>query len=236
MKRQLGVEGFIISVIISVSLISVDFLLLDQQQQAKAQNQSIYNKILTGLGIIHQARNQTNAFHTYANPTYGMTMNYPANWTYNEGNPIMKAVRQNLSSAQNVSAQNLSSALRTIHFLAYFYPTNVGSNGSVAPPVLVLAVKDNESSMTKYVSEILGQQNKNPHFHLDDRKLAMLGGHKAEQLVYNSIDNEGRPTKTMDIVAVKGNQIYLFLFSSPPQTYANYLRAVANMRDSLLIK
>jgi hypothetical protein len=66
--------------------------------------------------------------------------------------------------------------------------------------------------------------------------ITTLGGYKAEQLVYNSKDKQGRPTKTMNIVAAKGNEIYLFLFSSSPQNYMNYLRSVENMRNSLLIK
>lgn len=222
-----------ISVVLVVLLISLNFVLLHDQQQAKAQ--SLMNKILDAFrGKAGQhGLNQTKILRTYTNASYGVTMNYLTNWTYNQGNPILKSVRQNVSSAQNAS-----STLRTLHFLAYFYPTNLGlENGSFVPPALTLAVVDNveKFSLPQYVNKILNQQNKTT-FHLESKNSTMLGGHLAEKLVYDSTDNEDRPTKTMNVVATNGKEIYLFLFYSSPKDYPTYLRPVEDMRNSLVIK
>ena len=63
-----------------------------------------------------------------------------------------------------------------------------------------------------------------------------LGGHAAEKLEYNGVDNKNKLTKTMNIITMKDNKIYLFVYSSSKANYDKYLPVISNMTNSIMIK
>jgi len=104
---------------------------------------------------------------------------------------------------------------------------------------VTLAIKDNIEpfpSAAKYVEEIVNQhKSNNPNFQPANGSTT-LGTNPAEKLVYESMGNGNQLTKNINIVTMKDNEIYLFLFSSSPTNYIKYLPFVEQMRKSLTMK
>jgi len=213
-------------------LISTNFILLTVPSEVRAQS------INGGLSISNNTVSATNlSQRTYTNPTYGIILKYPDNWTFVPGSIFQKT----LESATKSFPQMIPKLL-PLHFVAYLYPNAiVVSNRTIAPTFVELLAIDNnnKSSLPIYVNDTLNQIKTNSiNFTLLDKgSSTRLAGNVAEKMAFRYVPAyESRLIHTMSIAAIKGNKIYIFVFSSSPQSYGKYIRGAEGIKDSLIIK
>ena len=132
--------------------------------------------------------------------------------------------------------------LLPLHFVVYLYPNAIAvSDRTIAPTFVELLAIDNnnKSSLPKYMNDTLHQiKTTSINFTLIDKgSSTRLAGNVAEKMAFRYVPSmENRLTNTMGIAAIKGNKIYIFVFSSSPQSYRKYIRSAEGIKDSLIIK
>ena len=157
----------------------------------------------------------SNNFLTYGSAAYGFKIQYPSTWQkiefsgeVEEGN--RKIIVNFVSPLENPSDT----------FREYF----IIERGPVEPqsgsPLL--------SSVNAYITWLKSL----PNFKLIESDTVPFGQTSAEKLVYSYNNPEIGVTKTMDMLTIKNNNLYLLSFNSDAIKYNNYLPTVQKMLGS----
>jgi hypothetical protein len=167
--------------------------------------------------IVPNSSNLTNAILTYQNNSYGIRIQYPANWTKSE---------QELDPNDNVTnIVALSSPL-----LSTF------DNFSETLAISTETLSNQNMTLKEYATSLVTDYNKT----LTDFKLIdlntkiVLGGKPAYGLTYT--DREDNINyKTAEIGTIIGDRIYYVEYIAEEKQYSDYLPKIKMMIDSLQI-
>jgi hypothetical protein len=167
--------------------------------------------------IVPNSSNLTNAILTYQNNSYGIRIQYPANWTKSE---------QELDPNDNVTnIVALSSPL-----LSTF------DNFSETLAISTETLSNQNMTLKEYATSLVTDYNKT----LTDFKLidlntkVVLGGKPAYGLTYT--DREDNINyKTAEIGTIIGDRIYYVEYIAEEKQYSDYLPKIKMMIDSLQI-
>jgi hypothetical protein len=177
----------------------------------------IPNSSSSSSSIVPNSSNLTNAILTYQNNSYGIRIQYPANWTKSE---------QELDPNDNVTnIVALSSPL-----LSTF------DNFSETLAISTETLSNQNMTLKEYATSLVTDYNKT----LTDFKLIdlntkiVLGGKPAYGLTYT--DREDNINyKTAEIGTIIGDRIYYVEYIAEEKQYSDYLPKIKMMIDSLQI-
>jgi hypothetical protein len=177
----------------------------------------IPNSSSSSSSIVPNSSNLTNAILTYQNNSYGIRIQYPANWTKDE---------QELDPNDNVTnIVALSSPL-----LSTF------DNFSETLAISTETLSNQNMTLKEYATSLVTDYNKT----LTDFKLIdlntkiVLGGKPAYGLTYT--DREDNINyKTAEIGTIIGDRIYYVEYIAEEKQYSDYLPKIKMMIDSLQI-
>jgi eukaryotic-like serine/threonine-protein kinase len=170
--------------------------------------------------IIHipaQAKiNDTNGgiFKPYMNPTFGIQMQRPPDWTVAENKN---------HSVDNIEVVNFSSPV------SEDVTVSVDTVNSTTPTTMATALK-------QYVNDsILSDLKTSPNFKLlEPNTNTTLGGNPAYSITYTDKD-QGGPYKGMDIVTMKNDKAYDISYTADPDRYDSVFPTVQTMINSFKI-
>ena len=147
---------------------------------------------------------------TYTNSTYGLSLEYPEDWSMKE-NPatgIVVAFGSPKESSDDKFVDNVNVSF-----------TNLSSKDALTLDQLADAwLKETENSA--------------PTFKLLDRQHTSVAGETAEQLVY-SFSNKGMDMKGMVVITMKNKMAYIVTYSAEEGSYDKFVDAANTMVSSL---
>lgn len=153
----------------------------------------------------------------YKNSTYGISMQYPANWESSPG-------------------ENNNSADSSIDVVS-FSPT--GENNSSATVDLLVDTVDSGQNLKQYVPELISDNKidlkdfKVLNSSTGDVTLASTPAYKVE---YTYTDDTGQNLKGLETGTIIGNKVYFAVYENSPAQYDRDLSAAQKMIDSLKIE
>jgi eukaryotic-like serine/threonine-protein kinase len=157
----------------------------------------------------------SNNFLTYGSSVYGFKIQYPSTWQriefsgeVEEGN--RKIIVNFVSQLENPSDT----------FREYF----IIERGPVGPHT--------ESPLRSSVNTYITWLKSLPDFKLIESNTVPFAQSSAEKLVYSYNNPEVGVTKSVDMLTIKNNKLYLLSFNSDAIKYNNYLPAIQKMLDS----
>jgi hypothetical protein len=168
---------------------------------------------------IPSSSNQTTDILTYQNSSYGITIQYPANWTKDERD-----------YSPNDTVTNIVAFFSPDDNTSDIYPTSLAiymdrlTNQN-------LTVEEYAASQIAYFNKTLTDFNlieSNTNITLKGRNNPAYG------LIYTDREN-GNNYKTMEIATISGDRIYYIKYIAEEKQYSNYLPAIQRMINSLQI-
>jgi eukaryotic-like serine/threonine-protein kinase len=154
-------------------------------------------------------------FIIYESPAYGFRIQYPSDWEKIE---FSGGVEEGHRKIIVNFVSPLESASDT--FREYF----IIETGTIEPrPTLPL-----QYGFNSYVTSLKSL----PDFKLIESNIFSLADSSAEKLVYNYSNPEVGVTKTMDVLIIKDEKLYLLSFNSDAAKYNNYLPRIQKMLGS----
>jgi hypothetical protein len=163
--------------------------------------------------------NLTNSILTYQNSSYGITIQYPANWAKDEED---------------------SDPNDTVTNIVAFNPA-VESTADTYPPILAISMErltDQNMTLDEFANSSITDYNKtltdfNP-IELNTNITLAGGNNPAYGLIYTDRE-DGTNYKTMEIGTIIGDRIYYIEYIAEEKQYSNYLPTIQMMINSLRI-
>jgi eukaryotic-like serine/threonine-protein kinase len=156
----------------------------------------------------------SNNFLTYESPVYGFKIQYPSDWEriefsreVEEGN--RKIIVNFLSPLESPSDT----------FREYFIIERGTLESHTALPL--------QSSVNTYITSLKSL----PNFKIIESNTVSFAQSLAMKLVYSYNNPEVGVTKTMDMLTIKNDKLYLLSFNSDAVKYNNYLPTIQKMLD-----
>ena len=153
----------------------------------------------------------TYTFQTYSNSVFGITMQYPSNWSRTE--------LSHNNSAFLIVVFRTPSILGSLNILAI----NHISAKNATLPTLVNAYIDHLRQSGKLLQLLSSTQTN-------------LAGKPATRFVYTTISPQGAKFQLMQEISLIGNKTFFITYGSPTASYPTYLPAIQRMIDSIKIK
>jgi eukaryotic-like serine/threonine-protein kinase len=196
---MLTIKRFVFSVFTILSIAAFLFCAFYNTQTATAQSPAIQTSI-----------------RTYENPTHGITMQYPSDWTpSNTAIPTYNGIVGFYSPLQNLSD---------------VLPAELGLSITTYSQAVSL------DEYTKTTLAALEQQG----IKVDESSTSTLAGNPSQRITFSPPNPESQNTsinfKVMQTWTVIDNKVYLLSFSADTSKFANYLPIVENMLKSLQIQ
>lgn len=66
--------------------------------------------------------------------------------------------------------------------------------------------------------------------------ITVAGGNPAHKMVYTNVEENNIQTKTMQVLTIKNDKIYLITYTAEQRKYDSYLPTIQKMIDSFRIK
>jgi len=170
---------------------------------------------------IPNSSNQTNSMLTYQNSTYGITIQYPANWTKSE---------QDLDPNDNVT-----------NIVAFNSPlTSRFDNYSETLLISMERLSNQNMTLKEYAASVITNYNKTlTDFNLiESNTNSTLGGgnNPAYGLIYTDRE-DGTNYKTLEIGTIIGGRLYYIEYLAEEEKYSDYLPIIIQvMINSLQIR
>ena len=153
---------------------------------------------------------------TYQNSPYGITIQYPVNWTKDE---------QDVDSNDTVA--NIVAFISPVDNTSYTYPTGLAiSTERLIDQNMTLNELAN-SSITDYGKRL-------PDFNIieSNANITLIGrNNPAYGLIYSDREN-GNNYKTIEIGTIIGDRIYYIEYIAEEKQYSNYLPTIQMMINS----
>jgi PsbP-like protein len=168
----------------------------------------------------HNNKNNNNAFKLYENATYGINIQYPSNWTIEEGGDE--------DSDDDVT-----------DVVSFFAPVENDSE-TVAPSLYISidSVSSNRNeNLNEYLTTTINDYNDSQDFKVIESSTnsSSLGGYPAYKLVYTDVDENNINYKDMEIGTIIGDKVYFVTYDAAEEEYSVYLPTIQKMIDSLKI-
>jgi hypothetical protein len=178
--------------------------------------------------IIHQPQqeasaqtngNDSNTFKLYENATYGIKIQYPSNWTIEEGG-------------------DEDSDDKVTDVVSFFAP--VSNDSEIIAPSLYITI-DNPSlnlieNLNEYLTTTINDYNDSQDFKvIESNTNNILGGYPAYKLVYTDVDDDNINYKDMEIGTIIEDKVYSVTYDAAEEEYSVYLPTVQKMIDSFKI-
>jgi hypothetical protein len=197
--------------IFSLSLSIITILYVSPHQQAMAQTNA------TNATTPAPATNVTaRDFLTYENSTYGIKIQYPANWQI--------GVPNQTSSEENA-----------FNYIVAFRSPKDRVSDTVAE-ILTIAIEnlppeENISLATYSTAQIIDLRQIATDFDLEQSTPTVLAGRPAYKLVYGETF-EQIPLKRLAVWTIKDNKVYILTFGGEAAKYSSYFPTIQKMVDS----
>lgn len=153
----------------------------------------------------------TYTFQNYSNSAFGLTMQYPSNWTRTElshnNTAVLIVVFRTpsiLGSLNILGINHVSTKNTTLPALVNAYVTHLRQSG-----------------------KLLG---------LSTSTQTDLAGKPATRLVYSTTSPQGVKFQLMQEISIIGNKTFFITYGSPTSSYPTYLPAVQRMIESIKIR
>jgi eukaryotic-like serine/threonine-protein kinase len=169
-----------------------------------------------------QANDNNNSFRTYENPTSGIHIQYPSNWTIYVGDGF---------SDDDDDA--------TVDIVSFFGP--VRSDTKAYAQSLSISIDNPPSDLNLNLSEYFSRLTNDYKARLEDFKViesntnsSILAGKPAYKLVYSDEEDEIH-YKTLDIGTIIGDKVYSIRYIAKEEQYSEYLPTIQKMINSFKI-
>jgi eukaryotic-like serine/threonine-protein kinase len=204
---------FTFMTIITVSMLLVALpnptnIIIHRQRQALAQ--------------ANDNNNNNNSFRTYENPTSGIHIQYPSNWTIYVGDGF---------SDDDDDA--------TVDIVSFFGP--VRRDTKAYAQSLSISIDNPPSDLNPNLSEYFSRLTNDYKARLEDFKViesntnsSILAGKPAYKLVYSDEEDEIH-YKTLDIGTIIGDKVYSIRYIAKEEQYSEYLPTIQKMINSFKI-
>jgi hypothetical protein len=202
--------SFLLTIAIMTSLL-LSLSALPKQSAASAQK----NAVSTMSPNTQAGPSKTTAaakFLTYENPTSGIKIQYPPDWTKESAGQGVTFVLSNGKNNSNPEG-----------FLAKLNATTIAG---FPPNVPVKAMAD---------GVLNGYRHFLSNFHLDSYTNITVGGNPAIKIVYTYTDSKNASFKATDIATIKNNRLYVIQYYVQSPKYQSYFPILQKMADSLQI-
>lgn len=160
--------------------------------------------------------NSTTNFITYENSTYGITTQYPSDWTYVGHGTILQPPTQPIVT---------------------FTPIEPSDSTLVRILITRLTIEGQEQnpSLNQIAERTIGlNQQTLSDFKLNEsRSITLKDGTAAHMLSYDYTDPDFGMTDAIDIIMIKGNNLYVIEYFAEPQIYPIHLPKFQTILDSL---
>src|SRR5919112_5065280 len=170
--------------------------------------------------IIHQqdafAQTTDNTFKRYENPTYGINIQYPSNWTVDEG---------------DVYADDYVTDI--VSFIA-----SIRSNTEAYAPSLSISIDNPPPNLNENLNEYLTRTTSEYSDTYEDFNViesdadTILSDKPAYKLVFTD-EEDGIDYKSMEIGTIIGDKVYFVTYYAEEEQYSNYLPTIQKMVSSL---
>jgi hypothetical protein len=161
-----------------------------------------------------------NTFKLYENATYAIHIQYPFNWTIEEGDAYPDDGYTDIVS--------------------FFAP--VGNDPESEVPSLYISIDSLSSNRNENLSEYLTTTINDYYSDSEDFKViesnanSVLGGKPAYKLVFTDVYDDGTNYKSMEIGTIIGDKLYLLSYEAEDEKqYSEYLAIIQKMIDSFKI-
>jgi len=161
-----------------------------------------------------------NTLKLYENATYAIHIQYPFNWTIEEGDAYPDDGYTDIVS--------------------FFAP--VENDPESGLPSLYISIDSLSSNRNENLSEYLKTTINDYYNDSEDFKVmesnanSILGGKPAYKLVFTDVDDDGTNYKGMDIGTIIGDKVYLLSYEAEDEKqYSEYLPIIQKMIDSFKI-
>jgi hypothetical protein len=157
----------------------------------------------------------SNNFLTYGSSVYGFKIQYPSTWETIEFSGEVEEGNRKIIVNFVSPLENPSDTFRE-YLIIERGPVEPQSGASL------------RSSVNTYITLLKSL----PNFKLIESNTVPFAKTSAEKLVYSYNNPEVGVTKTMDMLTIKNNKLYLLSFNSDAIKYNNYLPTIQKMLDS----
>jgi len=180
---------------------------LPKQSPALAQNNATNTQTASS-----KTTTAATKFLTYENPTSGIKIQYPPDWTKESAGQGVTFVLSNGKNNSNPEG-----------FLAKLNATTIAG---FPPNVPVKAMAD---------GVVNGYRHFLSNFHLESYTNTTLVDSQAIKIVYTYTDPKNASFKATDIATIKNNRLYVIQYYVQSPKYQSYLPILQKMADSLQI-
>jgi PsbP-like protein len=171
------------------------------------------NALLQSPSVFAQQQNET-AFHPYDNPTYGIFMQYPSNWT---------ASTSGLTDYTDV--------------IAFYSPRQNVSDLFPARFKISVVQYSQNISLPDYKNFTLSILNQSQQFTLINSSDITVAGYPGYRIVLTNkpFPNDPLIVYSMNIATAVGNKIYLINYDGQELAFNKHLPEVGRMLESMII-
>jgi hypothetical protein len=155
-------------------------------------------------------------FLTYESPVYGFEIQYPSDWEKIEFSGDVEEGHRKIIVNFVSPSEGASDTFRE-----YFIIESGNVESRATLPV--------QYSINSYITSLKSL----PNFKLIESNIFSFADSPAQKLVYSYSNPEVGVTKTMDLLIIKNEKLYLLSFNSDELKYNNYLPTIQKMIDSL---
>ena len=160
------------------------------------------------------SRVPTYTLQTYSNSAFGLTMQYPSNWSRTE--------LSHNNTAVLIVVFRTPSILGSLNILGINHVSTKQQNNATLPALVNAYVTHLRQS-----GKLLG---------LSTSAQTNLAGKPATRLVYTTTSPQGVKFRLMQELSIIGNKTFFITYGSPTPSYPTYLPAVQRMIESIEIK
>ena len=167
---------------------------------------------------VAQTTDDNNTFKLYENATSAIHIQYPFNWTIDEGDAYPDDDFTDIVS--------------------FFAP--VGNDPESEGPSLYISIdsllsKQNEN-LSEYITTTINDYNDSQDFKvIESDTNSVLGGKPAYKLVFTDVYDDDTNYRSMEIGTIIGDKVYLLSYEAEEEQYLDYLPVIQKMIDSFKI-
>lgn len=173
--------------------------------------------------VITKRNNDTIGSSDYNNPTLGIKIRHPPNWSVVEY-PYDPAITANNTVVTFLSPSKTASALGNIS----------GISGSFVPYVDIFTFASKNMSLAEVLNKTMSDFSNTTVY--ESKPFTLKGNNPAEKLVYSVKVARDELFKKMQIYTIKNDKVYVITYTAEASLYPNYLPTVQTMMDSLEIR
>jgi len=204
--------------------------LADQQLSTQFPNNKTSSSSQTNTNITTTSNNNNNNFSTYDNPTLGVTMQYPSNWS---------PIEYGYNSTTNNTVVRFLSPSKTGSELG-----NVsGVSGNFVPYLDVFVVDSKNMSLDQIVKGRISYFSNNTDFAIHESKpFALNNGNnknnkqQAYMLDYSATVGGDELFRKMQVYTMFDSKVYVITFTSQQASFINYTPIVQKMINSFVLQ